>query len=76
MKLLAAHGQTMEFISNQYRHCKTILALGASKLLLDKAGISPTLPSGEADSGVLLAEGDDIVAATSKPSRAFARLVP
>jgi len=65
VKLLAAHGQTMEFISNQYRHGKTILALGASKALLDKAGISPALPSGEADSGVLLADGDDIVAAAS-----------
>ena len=39
-----ADGHTMEFITNQYRHCKTILALGASKTLLDAAGVAPTLP--------------------------------
>jgi catalase len=37
---LAADGHTMEFIKDQYRHCKTILALGASASLLEKAGIS------------------------------------
>ncbi len=53
--LLARHGQTLEFITNQYRHGKTILALGASKTLLDKAGVTTKLPSGEADPGVLQA---------------------
>ncbi len=57
---LGRHGQTMDFIVNQYRHCKTILALGASKALLDKAGISATLPSGEADAGVVVCEVDGI----------------
>ena len=49
-------GNTMEFVKDQYRHCKTILALGTSVALLDKAGISPNLPSGEPDSGLLKAE--------------------
>lgn len=30
---LASDGHTMEFVTNQYRHCKTILALGASRSL-------------------------------------------
>ena len=60
---LAQHGQTMEFITNQYRHCKTILALGASQALLQRAGVSATLPSGEADPGLLLADGGDVKAA-------------
>ncbi|WP_411879677.1 catalase [Polaromonas sp. YR568] len=38
---LAGDGHTMEFIKDQYRHCKTILALGASARLLEKAGIAP-----------------------------------
>ncbi|TXG94624.1 MAG: catalase [Zoogloea sp.] len=38
VSLLAGCGQTLEFLNNQYRHGKTILALGASKALLDKAG--------------------------------------
>ncbi|MFC7418437.1 catalase [Iodobacter arcticus] len=51
--LLARYGQTLEFVTNQYRHGKTILALGASKALLEKAGITITLPSGETDPGIL-----------------------
>lgn len=58
--LLAGHGQTLEFVTNQYRHGKTILALGASTALLDKAGIASTLPSGEPDPGILLASVDTL----------------
>ncbi|HSG22293.1 MAG TPA: catalase, partial [Azonexus sp.] len=56
--LLAKHGQTQEFLTNQYRHGKTIFALGASKVLLDQAGIVATLPSGKPDPGILLAGPD------------------
>jgi len=52
---LARHDQTMDFIRDQYRHGKTILAVGASKALLVSAGVSTTLPSGESDPGILLA---------------------
>ena len=51
---LAAMGQTTEFLVNQYRHGKTVLALGASAALLPMCGVSATLPSGEADPGVLV----------------------
>ena len=51
--LLARHGQTAEFITNQYRHGKTILALGAGGTLLDKCGVSNTLPSGAEDPGIV-----------------------
>ncbi len=57
---LARHGQTLEFVTNQYRHGKTILALGASAALLDKAGIASTLPSGEPDPGIVLASVDTL----------------
>ena len=53
---LAANGHTMEFVKDQYRHCKTLLVLGASRTLLDQAGIAATLPSGEEDPGVITAE--------------------
>ena len=58
--LLARHGQTLEFLTNQYRHCKTVLVLGASSVMLDKAGISDLLPSGEADPGLVLCGADDV----------------
>ena len=50
---LAVLGQAMEFIKESYRHCKPLLALGASKALLDSAGAWTTLPSGDPDPGVL-----------------------
>ena len=39
VKALAADGHTAEFVMNQYRHGKTILALGAGKSLLKAVGI-------------------------------------
>ena len=51
---LVRDGHTMEFIKDQYRHCKTIMVLGASKSLLDKAGISTALPDGKADAGLIV----------------------
>ncbi len=56
---LAADGLTMEFIVNQYRHGKTILALGASSELLERAGIPPAAHGGKKDAGVLLSSADD-----------------
>jgi catalase len=53
---LAQLGQVSEFIVNQYRHCKTILALGASEAVLPMAGVSLTLPSGDPDPGVLVGD--------------------
>jgi catalase len=50
---LSQLGQAMEFVKDTYRHCKPILALGASEALLDSAGAWKTLPSGEPDPGVL-----------------------
>jgi catalase len=50
---LSTNGQALEFLKDQYRHCKAILAIGTGRQLLEKAGISPTLPSGEEDPGLL-----------------------
>lgn len=62
--LLAQYEQTMDFIKAQYRHGKTILALGAAQELLASAGILATLPSGERDPGIVLAKaGQDASAA-------------
>ena len=55
VELLATDGHTAEFIKDQYRHCKTILALGASRGLLADARVSASLPDGMPDAGVLLA---------------------
>ena len=50
-------GNTMEFIKDQYRHGKTIMAIGSASRLIDKAGISQRLPDGSNDPGLLLVSG-------------------
>ena len=54
VQTLALSGHTMEYLKDQFRHCKPILAIGASRKLLEMAGI---LAIGK-DSGLLLAEKD------------------
>jgi catalase len=53
---LSQDGKALEFIKDQYRHCKTILALGEAQGVLAKAGIPATLPDGAADPGLLFSE--------------------
>jgi catalase len=74
---LRSDGRTLEFIKDQYRHCKPILALGDGAELLQACRIDPTLPGGQADPGVLVTDDaatmtDDFVAAIAK-HRHFAR---
>ena len=53
IEALRADGRTLEFIKDQYRHCKPILAVGASEQLLTACGIDAALPNGQPDSGVI-----------------------
>jgi catalase len=56
---LAIIGHALEFIKDSYRHCKPILAIGAGATLLENAGASANLSSGEPDPGVLTFEEGD-----------------
>jgi catalase len=56
---LAADGRVLEFLKDQYRHCKPILVLGDGQTLLQQAGIPAVLPSGDADPGLVVDTGDD-----------------
>jgi catalase len=58
-------GHALEFLKDQYRHCKPILVLGSAGELLDQARIPMALPTGEADPGLLRRADDDIEAAVS-----------
>jgi len=55
VKSLLRHAQAVDFVAQQYRHGKTLLALGASKALLERAGVEASFASGDADPGVMLA---------------------
>jgi len=53
IRTLAHNAHTMEYLKDQYRHCKTILAIGASGTLLKMAGFPTSM---EKDPGIILAE--------------------
>ena len=70
---LSKDGHTLEFLKDQYRHCKSILVLGAASKLLKKAGIFEVLPSGEPDPGLLVAKPDGYESAAVSFITAIAR---
>ncbi|MCZ2496572.1 catalase [Xylophilus sp. Kf1] len=57
--LLMKIGNTSEFVVNTYRHCKTLLVLGASSAITDKLGVPTMLEDGTQDPGLLFAAGGD-----------------
>jgi catalase len=74
---LRADGRTLEFIKDQYRHCKPILAIGPGTQLLAACGIDAAVQGGEPDSGLIIASNasdgtEDFIAAIAK-HRHFAR---
>jgi catalase len=56
---LSADGRALEFVKDQYRHCKALFASGAASAVLDKAGIPPQLPTGDPDSGLIIRAAGD-----------------
>lgn len=57
---LGSIGPVMEFIKDQFRHAKPILGIGTGTSLLENAGVSKVLPSGERDSGVIADDDLDL----------------
>ncbi|HEX8027239.1 MAG TPA: catalase-related domain-containing protein, partial [Vicinamibacterales bacterium] len=53
--ILAGDGRAVEFVKDQYRHCKPIMVLAGALPVLDKAGIPRTLANGKPDTGLILA---------------------
>jgi catalase len=66
---LCAVGHAVEFVKDQYRHCKAILTLGSGKALLDKAGI----PTKGGDSALLAARAGQDQAAIRSFMKAVGR---
>ena len=55
-----ADGRYLEFLKDQFRHCKPLLVVGSAQELLRKAGIPSALPDGGADPGLLTPPADRI----------------
>jgi catalase len=66
-------GHALEFIKDQYRHAKPILALGAAAALIENAGVPAVLPSGKKDPGLLVRQHGTAAEALPEFLRAVAR---
>lgn len=54
---LATMGQALEFVRDQYRHCKPMLTFASSAALTDAAGIPASLSDGSDDPGIVQLAG-------------------
>ena len=70
---LAESGHAVEFLKDQYRHCKPIMLMGGARALLAKAGISAELAHGRQDPGLLTSERESTERAVSKFADAVAK---
>jgi catalase len=70
---LVSEGQAIEFLKDQYRHCKPILVLGRGAALLEAAGIAEVLPGGEQDPGLVLAPSGNAASALAAFIQAVAK---
>jgi catalase len=61
--VLSKSGHALEFLKDQYRHCKPILLVGDSNALLGEAGIPAELVTGGEDPGLLLFDAGQMDAA-------------
>ena len=68
---LSQVGHALEFVKDQYRHCKPMLVLGSGERLLEAAGIPAELPGGKPDPGLVLSP--DARAMTAKFIAAIAK---
>jgi catalase len=51
---LPQDAHALDFVRQQYRHCKPILAVGGGTQLLIDAGVPTTLPDGTIDPGIII----------------------
>jgi catalase len=58
--LLAADPLVAEFMRDQYRHCKPILALGSATAVIDKAELPAALPTGDDDFSLAVGDADQL----------------
>jgi len=70
---LANLGHAIEFVREQFRHGKTLLALGAGRELLERALIPARLGTGEEDPGLVVFRNGDVGQAVTRFAEAIAR---
>lgn len=64
LAVLVQSGQALEFLKDQYRHCKPILLLDEADQLLNAAGFPEEIVEAAEDTGLLSLSGSDLASAT------------
>jgi catalase len=59
----AQDAHAVDYVKDQYRHCKPMLVLGSGRQLLELARIPTSLPGGEPDPGLILGGATDVATA-------------
>ena len=70
---LSGDARAKDFVREQHRHCKTILALDDGAGLLEVAGVPTSLPSGKADPGIVVGSSTGKGDAVGRFATALAR---
>jgi catalase len=73
VRQLAQDAHAIDFVKDQYRHCKPLLVLGRGAALLELARVPTSLPSGEPDPGLIVAAADEAHAALPRFVEALAK---
>ncbi|MFB9244299.1 catalase [Massilia antarctica] len=70
--VLGRDAHALDFVREQYRHCKPILVVGAGAALLKEAGVPPALPDGSADPALIGTEAGALAPALAAFKTALA----
>ncbi|MDP9002766.1 MAG: catalase [Myxococcota bacterium] len=73
VKVLGNVGHAVEFLKDQFRHAKPILALGVGADLVENAGLPSVLASGKPDPGMLIARNSTAIKVLPDFIKAIAR---
>ena len=72
VKALSRDAHALDFMREQYRHCKPIMVVGTAAALLQQAGVPPALPDGSPDPALIGTDNDDLAAAVDAFKQALA----
>ncbi|WP_026637506.1 catalase [Duganella zoogloeoides] len=65
-KSLQAEAIALDFVRQQYNHCKPILAIGAGADVLKKLGVQAKLPSGQGDPSLWIVDAGSVTTALAE----------
>ena len=72
VKMLMGDADALDFVRQQFRHCKPMLAVGAGADLLRKAGVPEKLEDGSADPSLWCVPAGGVLAALAEFKAALA----